>query len=331
MQLIRHVSMMAITMSVAGSAWALAGPKVAVTYSMEERDGGRFVQQVTGTPLGAGDAVHVISIDDDCKGSDPYGLGDALCGFDAATNVIDVLTAGETAAVNLADGTTPGETLTTAGDQPMNFTIEYTATGAGVVVAGPVQLVGMQYSHYFEVSGAGGLVTSATDNHAVLGIGVTGTYDGIDTITWDGPWAHILTGSSNCGGSPAICSLAVPPGGWPEVESGASQFIKNGNPAACPDRPGLVVPAVPTFEIGAGQSTADSNNGSRDLFTDDILMRCGNISVTYHSWYGVETSRTFTAGGAVPILGFVGQLALGGAIIVSGGLAAWRRGSRSAA
>jgi len=324
MRLLRDFTIGVAAMTVAGSAFALAGPKVSVTYSMEERDGGRYVTELTGTALGAGDGIFVMSIDDDCKGSDPYGNGE-ICGSDKDSNVADVYSAGETASVEPTDGSLPGPVLVSAGDSPQRFTIEYTANGAGNVIAGPVELVGLQTSHLFEINAAGGLATSITDLKTELAIGTTGTYDGIDTITWNGAWATSGNGLSNCGGSPAICSLATPIGGWPRVEDGSTIFIKNGNPAGCPARPGLTIPPLPTFEIGAGQSTADSNAGTRDSFQDDILAVCDNQAITYQSWYGVEISRTFTAAGAVPVLGPLAQWIVAGAVAGSGGLMAWRR------
>jgi len=320
MRMLREFSVLMAAMLCAGSALALSGPKVAVTYSMEERDGGQFIQEITGTALGAGDNILVYSIDDDCQG---------LCGSDAASNIANIPTSGETVAVHPLTGALPGPVVTSPGDNPMRFTIEFTADGAGNIVTGPVELVGLQIDTILETLAAGGLGTAVTDNNVVIGgPTVTGNYDGTD-ITWSGPWSTITTGSTQCGGSAALCNLGAPVGGWPRIESGVVTPISNGNPAACPARPGLTIPPVPVFSVGAGEASVQSDNNTPGNFQDDILTNCDNQAITYTSWNGVEISRQFTAAGAVPFMGPAAQLLMGGLIAGSGGLMAWRRSRKS--
>jgi len=317
--MVREVSVFMTAMLCAGSALALDGPKVSVTYSLEQRDGGQFIQEITGTALGAGDNILVYSIDDDCQG---------LCGTDTNSNIANVPTSGETVAVDPLSGAIPGPVLVSPGDQPLRFTIEYTANGSGTIVTGPVELVGLQLDTTLETIAAGGLGTAVTDNNVVLGIGVTGNYDGTD-ITWSGPWATVTTGSTQCGGNTTLCNLGAPPGGWPRIETGLTAYIGNGNAGACPDRPGLTIPNVPLFSVSGGESSVQSDNNTPGNFQDDILTNCDTQAITYTSWNGVEVSRQFTPAGVVPFMGPAGQLLLGGLIAGSGGIMAWRRTRKS--
>ena len=64
---LRRACMLGIVLSVAiltTNAEALPEPKVTITYSLETIDGGAYRQQISGTPLGAGDVDYVVDVVD---------------------------------------------------------------------------------------------------------------------------------------------------------------------------------------------------------------------------------------------------------------------------
>jgi hypothetical protein len=174
--------MLSIALSVAmlaTSAMALPQPKVSILYSLETADGGGYYQQITDTPLGAGDVDFVFAPgpDNPDPSPDPDPDGD------------------DNVAVLVAS--------------PMYVVIEFTADApGGNIVNGPVELAAAYFKREWKIVGL-------TTVHTVIDVWLsrkgTGTLSG-STITWDNvvaPYQESAIGLATCTG--AFCSFANPP------------------------------------------------------------------------------------------------------------------------
>ncbi len=212
-----------------------------IEYSLECDQGGAYIQIVTDTPLGLGNQTFHVCVADD------------------RSEDADVLT-----------------------DTPQVGTVEYTADPiTQEIVDGPVELVDSETRQVFEVFAIGGAATTHSDLTSVAVRGAIGTLAG-NVVTWDNsvPFQSLTLGCTDCFGSPVICSLAAPPGGWPRCE-----------PDIPLDRP-LPLWGITDGPLGRATGFAADNLTPEDP-TDDILASMDAQATTYSTWIGVETRRTF--------------------------------------
>jgi len=172
-----------------GPTRALEAPKVVVTYSLDRQDGGLFVENVTGTPLGLGDQRFVMDTADD------------------ESDAADVLT------------DSPQEVT-------IEYTAD-PATGA--IVDGPVELVDIEFEHAFQVDAIGGVARTESDLSVRLGREAVGELAGSTITWDNGvPFQLATTGETICTPvvlpeGETVCDLAAPPGGWPREEDGVPE------------------------------------------------------------------------------------------------------------
>ncbi len=169
------------TLLVAAPALALEPPKVVVTYSLDCLDGGRYVRNITDTPLGLGNQQLIMcAADDESEGA----------------VVLDVtptfITVEYTADPNTQD-----------------------------IVDGPVELTDLFHTTVFNILALNGVITTVTDVDVDFERGVVGALSGnVITWDNTTPMRTASFGETDCFGNPTICSISAPVGGWPRVEDG---------------------------------------------------------------------------------------------------------------
>jgi hypothetical protein len=171
---LRRACALGIVLSVAllaTNAEALPEPKVTITYSLETVDGGAYRQQISGTPLGAGDVDYVV---------DAVDSGDPMVNV-LVDNPLEV-------------------TIEFTADSP-----------GGNIVDGPVELTNTHFERQFVITSAFTIVTTIiSTNLSRKGTGMlSGSTITWDNVT--APYQELVDGISTCVDGGLGCNLVSEP------------------------------------------------------------------------------------------------------------------------